>query len=404
MADATHGFASAELGRVYRTTNGETWTQTLNQGFPYYWYGVHAFDASTVIITGFNNSTGEGIARWSHDGGATWTPAIAIDPDDWLTIVQFADPEHGVTTNIGGGTTFVTTNGGAGAGDWSEVLADPSGGWFSGNFTFLPDILYVYICGISFCRSRDGGLSYDCRPSIDPVFDGGVSFPDTTHGWTGGGQISDPVQGWVHRTIDGGQNWSGRILNPPYPIRALLFFDEDLGFAVGGNYFGSIGGIWSTADGGDGWNLDVNTGAEMKGIDWAPVSEDSVDVWCAGSSSTKGKIYRTRVYLPGAIIGVADAPAAGQAVRISASPNPFNPTVTFSIHTEHALRAARVILVDASGRLVRELLAGDLAGGSAEVEWDGRDGAGRPAPSGAYGYRLVHAEGATAGKIVILLK
>jgi photosystem II stability/assembly factor-like uncharacterized protein len=300
MADATHGFASAELGRVFRTTDGRHWTQVLNQGFPYYWYGVHAFDPGTVLITGFNNSSGEGIARWSHDGGDTWESIMVIDPTDWLTIVQFGDRRHGVTTNIGGGSTFVTTNGGATPTDWSAVVADSTGGWFSGNFTFLAPELYVYLAGISFCRSRNGGLSYHRAPSADPVFDGGVSFPDTLHGWTGGGQISSPVEGWVHRTVDGGKTWSGRILNPPYPIRSLLFLDKAIGFAVGGNYFQAIGGIWSTVDGGDNWSLDVNTGTEMKGIDWARVSPEVVDVWCAGSTSGVGKIYHTRIRFPAA--------------------------------------------------------------------------------------------------------
>jgi photosystem II stability/assembly factor-like uncharacterized protein len=113
------------------------------------------------------------------------------------------------------------------------------------------------------------------------------------HGWTGGGQISPPVSGWVHRTTDGGQSWSGRILNPPYPIRSLLFLDESLGFAVGGNYFQAIGGIWSTTDGGLSWNPDVDTGCEMKGIDAARVAPDSMAVWCAGSRSGLGRIYRT---------------------------------------------------------------------------------------------------------------
>src|SRR6188474_877459 len=40
MANATHGFASAELGQVYRTTDGGTWTSVMNIGFPRYWYGV----------------------------------------------------------------------------------------------------------------------------------------------------------------------------------------------------------------------------------------------------------------------------------------------------------------------------------------------------------------------------
>jgi photosystem II stability/assembly factor-like uncharacterized protein len=404
MSDAIHGFASAELGQVYRTTNGTSWTPVLNQGFPYYWYGVHAFDASTAVITGFNNTSGEGIARWTHDGGVTWSAVVTIDPNGWLTINQFADRQHGVTTNIGGGTTFVTTNGGAGAGDWTEVLADPSGGWFAGNVTFLPQNLYVYLCGISFCRSVDGGLSYTCRPSIDPVFDGGVSFPDTTHGWTGGGQISAPVQGWVHRTTDGGQTWSGRILNPPYPIRVLLFFNESVGFAAGGNYFQSAGGIWSTTDGGTNWNLDLNTGVEMKGLDWARVSEDSVDVWCAGSAPGVGRIYRTRIYLPGEVI--ATPPVTGQAgaVDVVASPNPFNPAVRFTITTEHALHHAALLVLDAQGRFVRRIDVGQVSPAPSVIEWDGRDLADRPVASGVYRYRLIHDGGRTATRSIVLLK
>jgi len=181
----------------------------MNIGFPRYWYGVHALTPDSVFITGFQNQSGEGIARWSTNGGATWTNDIVIDPVHWLTINQFADRRHGVATAIGSGLTYVTTNGGATAADWTQVLADPTQGWFAGNFTFLPENLHVYVTGISFCQSANGGLSYSRRPSIDPVFDGGVCFLDVTHGWTGGGQISAPVSGWVHRTTDGGRRGAG---------------------------------------------------------------------------------------------------------------------------------------------------------------------------------------------------
>lgn len=397
MAGPTRGFASAELGRVFRTTDGVHWTQVLNQGFPFYWYGVHAFAADTVLITGFNNSSGEGIARWSRDGGGTWGSILVIDPSDWLTTVQFADRQHGVTTNIGGGSTFATTSGGAAPGDWSAVTADPTGGWFSGNFTFLAPGLHVYLAGISFCHSRDGGLSYTQAPSADPVFDGGVSFPDSLHGWTGGGQISAPVQGWVHRTVDGGQSWSGRLLNPPYPIRSVLFFDDSLGFAVGGNYFQATGGIWSTADGGNTWSLDVTTGTEMKGIDWARVGPESVDVWCAGSTSGLGKIYHTRLRFPEAPTSVAETPAPGPAVSVSAGPNPFRTTTRLSIRSAVALREVCLTFSDPRGRLVRRLELGDLAPGVVEAHWDGREDNGRAAAGGLYLVRLVHAGGAFEG-------
>ena len=69
---ASVGYAAAELGQVWKTTNGgASWTEIVNVGFPYYWYGVHALSASDLVVSGFNDSSGEGIIRWSHDGGRT---------------------------------------------------------------------------------------------------------------------------------------------------------------------------------------------------------------------------------------------------------------------------------------------------------------------------------------------
>jgi photosystem II stability/assembly factor-like uncharacterized protein len=383
MADATHGFASAELGQVYRTTDGHTWQLILNLGFPHYWYGVHAFTPDSVFVTGFQNQTGDGIARWSTNGGSSWTNDIIIDPDHWLTINQFAGRLNGVATAIGSGLTYVTTNGGASAGDWTQVLADPTQGWFAGNFTFMPANLHIYITGISFCQSTDGGISYDRRASIDPVFDGGTSFPDVMHGWTGGGQISPPVSGWVHRTTDGGQSWSGRILNPPYPIRSLLFLDESLGFAVGGNYFQAIGGIWSTTDGGLSWNPDVDTGCEMKGIDAARVAPDSMAVWCAGSRSGLGRIYRTTFFYPPGSLGADEAGPGATPVRLAAAPNPFSSGTSVRLSASSAgLRL--VDIVDATGRRVRRLELQAAAPGGLQVLWDGRNDLGLPVASGVY--------------------
>ena len=378
MANATHGFASAELGQVYRTTDGGTWTSVMNIGFPRYWYGVHAFSPDTAIVTGFQNQSGEGIARWTTNAGLTWSADIVIDPAHWLTTNQFADRQHGVATAIGSGLTYTTSNGGGTAADWSQVLADPSQGWFAGNFTFLASGLKVYVTGISFCTSVNGGLTYNQRPSIDPVFDGGVCFTDPMHGWTGGGQISAPVQGWVHRTTDGGTSWSGRILNPPYPIRSLLFLDDQLGFAVGGNYFQSIGGIWSTTDGGVNWNLDVNTSCEMKGIDWARVDNDSVAVWCAGSNSAVGRIYRAKVFFPAGTTGFGDSsesPAAGP--TLVASPNPFRDTA--EIRVSGPAQGTAIQIVDAAGRAVRRLTLG-----ATSATWDGRDDRGQRVAAGVY--------------------
>jgi hypothetical protein len=220
--------------------------------------------------------------------------------------------------------------------------------------------------GITFCHSSDAGVNWDVAHSIDPVFDGGVSFPDTMCGWTGGGQISAPVSGWIHRTTDAGQTWSDRLIQTPWPVRSLLFLNDTLGFAVGGNHFSAVGGIYSTTNAGDSWRLDVNTQAEMQGIDAKPAGNDSTDVWCAGyNSSLTGVIYKTRIGFPAT--GVTNPPTAYRlsptALRVW--PNPVHGRVNLELDALPE-QVSRLSLFDASGCRVRTWRSGrtelDLSG------------------------------------------
>ncbi len=296
------GYMSAELGVVYKTTDGGfNWSTVLNLGFPYYWYGIHAFNPQKVLIAGFNNTTGDGIMRWTTDGGTNWTADIIVAPAplNWLEGLGFADSLHGLAVGsiLSAGKVFITTNGGITAGDWTPIVADPTQGWFAGNFTMRTDGKY-YITGISFCNSTDFGLTWSRRNSIDNTFDGGVTFPDDLHGWTGGGSISPSVEGWVHRTTDGGITWSGRILNTPYPIRVVYFFDSQYGIAQGGEVNSGVGGIYESTDGGVSWTESINTSLEMGSIDWQRISPDSIDIWSVGYTSSGGfhsVVYKKRI-------------------------------------------------------------------------------------------------------------
>ena len=291
------GYACAELGIVYKTTNsGATWSRIMNLGFPYYWYGVSAVSRQRAIVTGFNNTAGTGIYRWTTDGGSSWDSIVTLDTANWLSRAHFADSLHGIVSAGWNGGVWRTDNGGRNPSDWSYVQVDTSRGWFEGNFCYHADGR-CYLTGISFCQSADHGVNWNVQHSADPVFDGGVWFTDTLHGWTGGGQISAPVSGWVHRTTDGGTTWSDRLIETPAPVRAVLFLNDTLGFAVGGNVYSNAGFIYSTVNGGDSWRLDVNTGAEMKGIDYKVVG-DSIDIWCSGfnnSGGFTGCVYKTRI-------------------------------------------------------------------------------------------------------------
>lgn len=87
--------------------------------------------------------------------------------------------------------------------------------------------------------------------------------------------------------------------------------------------------------------------------------------------------------------GVVQTPRA-DGLRVSCAPNPFNPrtTVRFTLPTAGA---ARLTVIDARGRCVRTLLAGDLPAGEQTVVWNGMDDAGRPAAAGVYVLRLLAA-------------
>ncbi len=141
------------------------------------------------------------------------------------------------------------------------------------------------------------------------------------------------------------------------------------------------------------WVLDVDTGCEMKGIDWARVDPDTVAVWCAGSRSGLGRIYRTKLYFPEGTAAVADPEesAAASTIRLSVAPNPSDGRRPFRLSVQGAANGAGgferrdfIDIVDVSGRRIRRLA---LTPGEAMLHlavWDGRDERGRRTAAGIY--------------------
>lgn len=76
-------------------------------------------------------------------------------------------------------------------------------------------------------------------------------------------------------------------------------------------------------------------------------------------------------------------PGAGALVLHPNVPNPFNPSTRIPFELAKA-GPVRLRIHDAQGRQVRRLFGGALEAGPHSLEWDGRDDAGRPAPSGVY--------------------
>ena len=297
----TVGFAAAELGQVWKTSNGgKTWKAVLNRGFPYYYYGI-AVNGHTVTASGFDDSNSEGILTQSTDGGKHWDADTVLSTNAWAGRVRFV---HGLKDGlVMNGEGLANPNAAwwsVASSPWTQVTPDSSGGWFGYQFTLLKDQT-AYASGINFCTSADTGASWTCGPPADSVFDGPTLFVSDTTGWTGGGEISPSVEGWLHRTTDGGKTWSGRVLNAPWPIRQIEFLNAKIGWAAGGDIYSNVGGIYYSADGGKTWSLDVNSGDEVGACAHENLGNGQTQVWCiadAYNGNFVSNVYSTVVSTP----------------------------------------------------------------------------------------------------------
>jgi photosystem II stability/assembly factor-like uncharacterized protein len=288
------GYAVGEEGQVWKTINGgTTWTQqNLSNASSDYFYGVAAITVKRVIISGFFDGSGGayGVFRWTENGGETWSSDMSTGPE-WLQQVRFVKKLNGLILTLGpsggdsGTNAEYATDGGATLSDWSSSVANPDGGWFGPQFSFLNN-LHARASGINFCTSLTGGSEWSCGPSVDSVFDGPVFFLNDKFGVVGGGEISPNVEGWLHVTTNGGTTWSARTLDGPWPIRSIVFLSNKIGWAGGGNVYTDVGGMYFSTDGGNTWSVDVTTNSEMGSCVERGISKGHHQLCCAGFNYT----------------------------------------------------------------------------------------------------------------------
>jgi hypothetical protein len=72
-----------------------------------------------------------------------------------------------------------------------------------------------------------------------------------------------------------------------------------------------------------------------------------------------------------------------EGIYLSASPNPFNGRVVFSLIAEGVLGPQQVSIYDLHGRHIDDVNL-TMSGGRSEVVWDARDDDGRSVPAGIY--------------------
>jgi len=163
--------------------------------------------------------------------------------------------------------------------------------------------------------------------------------------------------------------------------------------------------------------VDMINAAEAGGVPWTRVNGPAIGNPVHGTYSREtrplcyGGTYASHpdedlaliLYLIGLDFGASDAgkepmPAARATIRLTAAPNPFNPVTTLRYELAEA-GTVELAVFDLQGRRVRTVDSGWREAGGHECVWDGRDGRGRPAPSGAYVARVQAARSDGAVKL-----
>lgn len=98
--------------------------------------------------------------------------------------------------------------------------------------------------------------------------------------------------------------------------------------------------------------------------------------------------------------GVSTAPLPAATIALRAYPNPFNPQVTIELRAPTATTGTLAVY-DLAGRRLQTLMTGELESGLRTFQWNGRDQAGQPLPSGVYLARLQTDGGSVTQKLVL---
>ena len=180
----------------------------------------------------------------------------------------------------------------------------------------------------------------------------------------------------------------------------MQFFNANSGIISGGNVYSEAGGIYSTTDGGNNWNLDVNTLAEMFSINTVNVGSDSLDIWCVGSTGSStgfnGKAYKTRIGNPPTGVNNIGNVVPEDYILYQNFPNPFNPVtkINYSI-PKQCLVILKVI--DILGKEIKTLINEVKSPGNYLVEFNGSEFS-----SGVYFYKIQANDFSDVKKMILI--
>jgi photosystem II stability/assembly factor-like uncharacterized protein len=285
FVDANNGFVCGHFNTVLKTTNGGTNWSTINTatiGTSLTFKDVFFINASTGWLL-----SDIGIILKTTDAGLTWTPgnSSSLTPNSTWSKMHFSDANNGYISGVASPSVQLakTTDGGL---TWTNVPFTTSVSSISGlqalgtNSVMIAadnKIYYSNSAGTTwttssaitptssllgevkafnfasaFVTNRTTGNSLVYKSNVYPV------WSSSSNGLTNGGyqnidafdanniMIANFSTGFIHKTTDGGANWTQETMPPAIFINDLKYINSNKAWIVGGG--GLILAYGSTAN------------------------------------------------------------------------------------------------------------------------------------------------------------
>jgi hypothetical protein len=239
-------------------------------------------------------------------------------------------------------------------------------------------------------HTTDGGQNWSEHDLGQLSYLRSLSFRDDQLGFAAGYDWPD---GYVFRTVDGGENWENVLTVPNATLMDVVATFDSYVFVVGEGYHPvELSHFYRSTDSGDTWEAQTDM-LLADGI-FQIASSDPWHIWLLGPG---GSI----AYGPlGTGTGITQTPATGFQL-LQNHPNPFNPQTIIEYHLASA-SDVELSIYSVLGERIQRWVRPSQSAGRHHITWNGRDAAGRPVASGMYFCRLKAGDFVQTRKMLLL--
>lgn len=374
----------------------------------------------TIRNLTFSGGRAQGQSSYDQSGGAMLISNSNVLIEDCVFAANIADSHGGAIRCTNSSPEIIACS--------FYNNSAPSGGGGAIDLSYNSSPLIIDCVFLS--NSADWGGALSCRGGSSPrveygeftvneaagslgiggaVFADNLSYPDLLNAIVADNQarFGGGLASWTDGAINldyctvvnnrGSVLEGGMLINNSSPLitGTILAFNEGLGISVSGqaqpmitctNIYGNEAGDWGSGLG----DLLYQSGNDSVDPQFCSFQFDSETRFQMDASSpliaTPGECG-TLGAIPASCAGEVspeEIPSVSPAIKqVKAAPNPFNPRTSISFALTQA-QEVRISIYGVDGRLIKVLGEGSYQAGAHELEWMGRDGAGRQVGSGMY--------------------